>query len=1025
MICPTQEELRLLLTEDLAGPDAAALEAHVESCAICQRTLEELTSGTAPKPEASSQLSSVAEQTWVSKSGSEFLRQLEGTPPDAPTVHGFTGAEGSDHLPRAATATLQLPTVAGYSMVRELGRGGMGVVYLAWQTKLNRRVALKMILAGSHAGPEQLERFRLEAEVVARLQHPNIVQIHAVGEQDGLPFFSLEYVEGVSLPRFLAGTPQPAREAAHLVCTLARAVDYAHERGVVHRDLKPANILLGGLEERRGQGGEETETERPKAVASLSASRPKIADFGLAKRLDMASGQTRSGDIMGTPSYMAPEQASGRVRAIGPAVDIYALGAILYEMLTGRPPFKAETPAETIRQVLTEEPVRPTRLQRKVPYDIETICLQCLQKEPARRYVTAAALAEDLERFLNGQPIKARPTPWWEQGLKWGKRRPALAGLVAVTVLAALALLGGGLWYNARLQAALQEAEANFRLARQAVDDYSTKVSEDKRLKENFRPLRKELLETVVPFYEQFVAQHGEDPGLQSELARACMRLGAITQEIGDQNKAISSYQQAVSRLVQLTRSYPLRTDYQLDLARCYGVLGPLYQATGNTGNAERAIQEALQMRQRLAEQQQGDAAIQSELAASYDSLGELYRSTAKTSEAETAFLQALAIGRKLVEQNPGFPQYQRDLANSHCNLAILYRDLGILEKSEKAHQDALILRRQLAEQHPEVTQYQSELADSCHNLGVALSEAGGIVFYETGKMKDAVKAYDEAIAISRRLATQYPEVPKYRDGLARSLDNRGNAYRAMRDLVEAKKSQEEAYSIFAQLAKQNPEVVSYAIDLGGCCANLGHLDFRMGQMQRAIEWHTKAIASANSVLHKEPREVWAREMLSVAHEGRAKALSMLGRHAEALQDCDRALEFDNGRDRDAIRLTRAQLLARAGDFARALDEANDLAQAKSLRGGTLYDLAGVYSLSCSAIRRDVKMSQPDTTKRADETAHRALDMLARARDAGFFKDQGKIEEMKKDSSLDPLRGRDDFQKLVAALKGKGDRAKP
>jgi serine/threonine protein kinase len=305
--------------------------------------------------------------------------------------------------------------IPGYEILGVLGRGGMGVVYKARQVSLKRLVALKMILAGSHAGPADLARFRVEAEAVARLQHPNIVQIYEVSEVSGLPYFSLEYVGGGSLARELAGTPMRSRRAAELLETLARAVHHAHRREIVHRDLKPANVLLT----RDGV--------------------PKVADFGLAKQLETEGEHlTRSGAIMGTPSYMAPEQAEGKTKHIGPAADVYALGAILYEMLTGRPPFRAETPLDTILQVVSEEPVPPRRLQSKVPRDLETICLKCLEKRPAQRYPSAKALADDLRRFLNGEPIHARILGVVGRAWNWAKTHPGYSVAAVALFLCAI-----------------------------------------------------------------------------------------------------------------------------------------------------------------------------------------------------------------------------------------------------------------------------------------------------------------------------------------------------------------------------------------------------------------------------------------------------------------------------------------------------------------------------------------------------------------------------------------------------------
>jgi WD40 repeat protein/serine/threonine protein kinase len=334
----------------------------------------------------------------------------------------------------------------GYEILCELGRGGMGVVYKARQVNADRLVALKMILAGGHAEPDQLARFRTEAEAIARLQHPHIVQIFEVGEHNGLPFFSLEFCPGGSLDKKLAGTPLPPQEAATLVEKVAQGVQAAHEAQVLHRDLKPANVLLA------------------------ADGTPKVTDFGLAKKLG-AQGVTLPGVIMGTPSYMAPEQASGRGHELGPAADVYAMGAILYECLTGRPPFRAATVLDTLRQVVSEEPVPPRQLNAQVPRDLETVCLKCLHKEAAKRYSSAAALADELGRFLRGEPIVARPVGRLERGMKWARREPRVAGLL----VAVFGVLAAGVTISTVL--AVRESEARSRADQ---DAWKAKQSEQK-----------------------------------------------------------------------------------------------------------------------------------------------------------------------------------------------------------------------------------------------------------------------------------------------------------------------------------------------------------------------------------------------------------------------------------------------------------------------------------------------------------------------------------------------------------------
>jgi len=320
----------------------------------------------------------------------------------------------------------QLP---GYEILEELGRGGMGIVYRARQLALQRVVALKVLLSGAHAGPKERAAFRTEAEAAARLHHPNIVQVYDIAEHDGLPYFSFEFVDGQNLEQKAAGRPLPPGQAAALVETLARAMHHAHQQGIVHRDLKPSNILLAELT-------------------------PKITDFGVAKLLDAERGQTATGDFLGTPHYMAPEQASGHSKESGPAADVYSLGAILYQLLTGRPPFQGASALEILEQVRFREAAPPSKVERYLPRDLDTICLKCLEKDPRRRYASAQDLAEDLRRFSAGEPILARPAASWERAWKWARRRPAVAGLIGVSTAAILALLLLSFWHQARIQAA-------------------------------------------------------------------------------------------------------------------------------------------------------------------------------------------------------------------------------------------------------------------------------------------------------------------------------------------------------------------------------------------------------------------------------------------------------------------------------------------------------------------------------------------------------------------------------------------
>lgn len=440
-----------------AEPELSADEYQRRFPQYFQQFLEHLAASPARAPGGMNEIAAQALESRVRPQVPEIASGLR------ETLSSGTLPQGEASVASTALGP-ELPNVPGYEILEELGRGGMGVVYKARHFALKRLVALKMILSGFHAGKQELARFRTEAEAIAQLQHPHIIQIYEIGELNGLPYLSLEYADGGSLATALKGNPQDCKESARLVETLARATAAAHQRGIVHRDLKPANVLLARLDESKKVNDEaSTKDKRASTVhhsSFLMHHAPKISDFGLAKRLGDDSAQTQSGAVMGTPIYMAPEQATGNSKNIGPATDIYALGVILYELLTGRPPFRGATIHETMQQIQQQEPVSPRLLQPRVPRDLDTICLQCLRKEPCQRFGSALELAEDLQRFLAGEPIRARPVPAWERAWKWVQRRPAAAGLIGALVITMLAMAAVTVtsFYNARLQRERDEA---------------------------------------------------------------------------------------------------------------------------------------------------------------------------------------------------------------------------------------------------------------------------------------------------------------------------------------------------------------------------------------------------------------------------------------------------------------------------------------------------------------------------------------------------------------------------------------
>jgi WD40 repeat protein len=411
-------------------------------CEVLAAYFEAAKAGEAPErevlldryPDLADQLAAFLDEQDRLLRMTEPLRTIIETAAGADLGRPCPNGDGADLL--EASATVQI--FDDYELLGEIDRGGMGVVYRARQRSLNRLVALKMLRSGSLADRDDIRRFRLEAEAVARLDHPNIVPIHEVGEHDGLSYFAMKLIEGASLAQCLSEPAADPRAAARVVATVARAVHHAHQRGMLHRDLKPSNILI------------DTEGQ------------PHITDFGLARRIEADPELTQSGAILGTPSYMAPEQASGQRQAVTTATDVYGLGAVLYALLTGKPPFRGDSVLETLEQVRNAQPEPPSGIGRRVDRDLETICLKCLEKVPERRYASALALAEDLERWLRGEPIMARPAGLFERWWRWCRRHGALVG-AALIGLSTISLLGFAAWKEVQLRKAHRLAELKCR----------------------------------------------------------------------------------------------------------------------------------------------------------------------------------------------------------------------------------------------------------------------------------------------------------------------------------------------------------------------------------------------------------------------------------------------------------------------------------------------------------------------------------------------------------------------------------
>jgi tetratricopeptide (TPR) repeat protein len=706
-----------------------------------------------------------------------------------------------------------LPEVPGYEVLELVGRGGMGKVYKARHLGMDRVVALKMLAADADA--DLVARFRVEVQAVAGLQHPHIAQVFEAAQTvEGQPFYVLEFLEGGSLAQRLDGRPQAPREAALLVETVARAVHYSHEHGVLHRDLKPANILLAPNPNAPSRGPTD-----PDGAFRAADFVPKVADFGLAKRLACDSRLTRTGEVLGTPSYVAPEQASGVVSELGPAVDVYALGAILYETLTGRPPFQGPTPLDTILQVLSLEPVPPSRLQPGVPRDLETICLKCLEKAPKKRYASALELADDLRRYLEGLPIRARAVRAWERALKWARRRPATALLLAVSAAAVLALAGSYLEIrsalsevreaNGQKDLALHEADNNLLLAQGAVERMLMDAADRLASIPQAEPLRRSLVRDAQRFYEHLKEIRPRNAANRFLAAAARRRLADIDQLAGRTAEAEKSYRLALETFAELAREQPDQVENQLALAGTCNSLGNLLLGRDNAA-AEAYLRQALVAADHLDDVRAGAEAVRT-VGRVRNNLAILLGQTGRAEEAERVHRANLATRRRGLELTPEDPEARIDLAVSHNNLSKL-----------------LVGRRQFTEAVEELKQAESLLAaagdagEARFLLGQVRANRAGLLAV-LGRSEEAGREYEQAVAALSPPREEAPQpAPAHRFLLAQTYFKWGVFFGLAGKEAEAADRVGKARAILQALTRAFPDDPDYRDALRRCTELLG-----------------------------------------------------------------------------------------------------------------------------------------------------------------------------------------------------------
>jgi serine/threonine protein kinase len=750
-----------------------------------------------------------------------------------------------------------------FELLREIGRGGMGVVYEARQISLNRRVAVKLLPFAAVLSAKQIARFKHEAQAAAHVQHPNIVPVFAIGMERGVHYYAMQYIDGQPLDRAIAelrrglGLPSPLsllssgknrqeffETVARLGIQAAEALHAAHEYGVVHRDVKPSNLLL-----------------EPEGKIW-------VTDFGLA-RFQRSQTLTRTGDLVGTMKYMSPEQAAGRPELVDHRTDIYSLGATLYELLCLQPAFKEQDGPALLKKIERCEPPRPREVRRDIPADLENIILKAMAKDRVDRYASAEQLAADLKCFLAGKPTQARPLSRLDRGIKWSwrHRRSVAAGLtllaVAVIGLSITALQFGR--QKSRAEKNVVRADRYLNDARLMLDRFGVQLAE--RLEElpGAEDVRRELLQETCEYYQHFVQEASGDPALRGDLAVAYGKLAGLLSGMGSYAEGLSAQRKCVDLFRELATDEPTNVDYQRGFALSQNNLALLLAQQEQPEAAKTEYAAAIERQRRLAARFPEDAAIASDLAASLGNLGLLQNELRSVNEARVAFEEAIEALEKHDRQN-------RRLATAHNNLAATYVS-SQPERAAALHERALQLLEETARETPSDRMLSRELALTLSNLGSAWSR--------TTSPEKALPCYERAIKIQTKLVSLSPATISYQRDLAVSHNNLGLLHSRIGRKEQAEQEFEQAIKLQATIVLRRPQDAALQSSLAGIYHNFGIV------LESSSRLHSAAEAFENAIKHQEqaqsllPEAARYRDLLDKHQANRERVLKQLSRPDE------------------------------------------------------------------------------------------------------------------------------------------------
>ncbi len=878
-------------------------------------------------------------------------------------------------------------TIGPYKLLQKLGEGGMGVVYMADQDHpVRRRVAIKVVRAGMDSS-HIAARFEQERVALAMMDHPNIARVLDAGTtSDGRPYFAMELVKGIPITEYCDQYHLSLRERLELLIPVCRAVQHAHQKGIIHRDLKPSNVIVGLYD------------ARPI---------PKVIDFGVAKavgqRLIDRTMFTEIGQIVGTLEYMAPEQAELNNLDVDTRADIYSLGALLYELLTGSTPFTAQQLrsvgiSEMLRVIKDSDPAKPstristvadlpkvasnrqldpTRLASAIRGELDWITLKCLEKDRGRRYESAIGLADDLERYLADEPVLACPPSASYRFRKIVRRnRPVIAAASAFAVL----LVGGIVAQSIALVAVNRERKAKVvaleaeakrrKQTQEALDAMSSQVIEDWLTKQPvLLPEHKQFLEMALGFYEDFATDSGQDEESRAAVAIAQQRVGTIRGRLGQHADAQAASRRSRDIFAQLVRDFPNQPKYRLELAKANLKLGYLMGLSGQFQEAEPEVRQGLEIYGHLTTDFPDETDYRRGQGETLTRLGVILKNLGRLRESRDAYEQALEIRRKLSDKFPNEPIYQEDLGSTYLNLGNVLDDLALSVESLESHRKAVAIYEKLAAEASSVWRYRDQLAICLSNLGIVLNQ-------DEKTEPDAEAAFRQSLAIRTQLAAEFPTVPEHRRGLAIALNNLGIVLKDTERWQEAEEAYRKTLAIHQQLAADYPTVVTHQNEVAGAMANLARILLLRNDPQGARELLEQALPHHQAALRTTPNHPAYRFYYRINRWRLTEAMLALKEHAAAADMAEQFLQAAVELPRDAY--TAAGLLAECARLAEN-DDRLDAGERES-------HMTTYQDLAIAALRQAV--------------------------DTGFTD----VAQLKSDTTLDPLRSHEGFQALLREL---------